>query len=99
MTPRLDPFKVQLKEWLMEDAKLARARRRTGHRLFEGLQTIGYSGAYDSVQRFVRRWKSSNQGPRLTESSMCGPNYIVGTQDSYLKVLNVHMGFMTRSVR
>jgi transposase len=66
--PRLDPFKAQLKEWLMEDAKLARARRRTGHRLFEGLQTIGYGGAYDSVQRFVRRWKSSNQGPKLTEA-------------------------------
>jgi DNA-binding transcriptional ArsR family regulator len=53
--PRLDPFKAQLKEWLMEDAKLARPRRRTGHRLFEGLQTISYGAAYDSVQRFVRR--------------------------------------------
>jgi transposase len=64
--PRLDPFKAQLTQWLIEDAKLTRARRRTGHRLFEGLQAIGYSGAYDSVQRFVRRWKSSNQGPKLT---------------------------------
>ena len=64
----LDPFKAQLTQWQKEDVKLARTRRRTGLRLFEGLQTIVYSGAYDSLQRFVRRWKSSYQGPKLTEA-------------------------------
>ena len=53
--PKLGQFKAQLTAWLEEDAELPRQRRRTGHRLFEGLSAIGYSGAYDSVQRFVKR--------------------------------------------
>ena len=57
--PKFDPFNAQLTQWLVEDAKLTRSRLRSGHRLFEGLQVIGYSGAYDSVQRFGKRWKSS----------------------------------------
>ena len=57
-SPKLGQFEELLTKWLIEEAKLARPRRRTAHRLFEGLQEIGYSGAYDSVQRFVKRWKS-----------------------------------------
>lgn len=68
VAPKLGQFEAQLTQWLVEDAKLTRSRRRSGHRLFEGLQVIGYSGAYDSVQRFVRRWKSSNQGPKLSDA-------------------------------
>lgn len=68
IAPKLGQFEAQLTQWLVEDAKLTRSRRRSGHRLFEGLQIIGYSGAYDSVQRFVRRWKSSNQGPKLSDA-------------------------------
>ena len=66
--PKLGQFKAQLTAWLEEDAKLPRQRRRTGHRLFEGLSTIGYSGAYDSVQRFVKRWQSANHGPKLNDA-------------------------------
>jgi transposase len=36
--------------------------------LFEGLQDLGYGGAYDSVQRFVKRWKTHKHGPRLTDA-------------------------------
>jgi len=67
-SPKLGQFEDQLTKWLEEEAKLARPRRRTAHRLFEGLQEIGYSGAYDSIQRFVKRWKSTNHGPKLTEA-------------------------------
>ena len=66
--PKLGQFKAQLTAWLEEDAKLPRQRRRTGHRLFEGLSAIGYSGAYDSVQRFVKRWQSANHGPKLNDA-------------------------------
>jgi transposase len=66
--PRLGKFEEQLTKWLEEESKLPRPRRRTAHRLFEGLQAIGYMGAYDSVQRFVKRWKSGNHGPKLTEA-------------------------------
>ena len=67
-SPRLGGFEGQLKSWLEEEAKLPKPRRRTAHRLFEGLQEKGYAGAYDSVQRFVKRWKSGHQGPKLTEA-------------------------------
>jgi transposase len=66
--PRLGQFEEQLTKWLEAESKLPRPRRRTAHRLFEGLQAIGYMGAYDSVQRFVKRWKSGNHGPKLTEA-------------------------------
>lgn len=66
--PRLGQFEEQLNLWLIDEAKLPRPRRRTARRLFEGLQVIGYHGAYDSVQRFVKRWKSGNHGPKLTEA-------------------------------
>ena len=45
-----------------------KAQRRTARRLFEGLQIEGYRGAYDSVQRFVRRWKAAKSGPALTQA-------------------------------
>ena len=66
--PKLGPFKEQLTQWLIDDAKLARPRRRCGHRMYEGLQAIGYVGAYDSVQRFVRHWKASTHGPKSTSA-------------------------------
>lgn len=68
LAPKLGEFEVQLTQWLEEEAQLARPRRRSAHRLFEGLQEIGYGGAYDSVQRFVKRWKSRHHGPKLTEA-------------------------------
>ena len=67
-SPKLGPFEEPLTQWLEEEAKLSRSRRRTAYRLFEGLQAIGYGGAYDSVQRFVKRWKSCRHGPKLTEA-------------------------------
>lgn len=66
--PKLGAYEAQLKQWLTEEAALPRPRRRTAHRLFEGLQEIGYNGAYDSVQRFVKRWKSAAHGPKVTEA-------------------------------
>ena len=68
LSPKLGQFEEQLTQWLSDEAKLARPRRRTAHRLFEGLQELGYSGAYDSVQRFVKRWKSAKHGPKLNEA-------------------------------
>ena len=67
-TPKPGPFESQLTQWLVEDAKLAKSRRRNGQRLFEGLQAIVYSGASDSVRRFARRWKSKNHGLKLSDA-------------------------------
>jgi transposase len=55
--PKLGGFEDQLKQWLETDSRLPKKQRRTAQRLFEGLQTEGYQGAYDSVQRFVKLWK------------------------------------------
>lgn len=57
-TPKLGLFIPLLIQWLEMDATLPRKQRRTGQRLFEGLQEEGYEGAVDSVWRFVRKWKA-----------------------------------------
>lgn len=49
--PKLGAYQAQLQQWLEQEVKLPRGRRRTARRLFEGLQERGYAGAYDSVQR------------------------------------------------
>jgi len=67
-SPKFGPFEAQLTQWLVEDSKLTKSRRRNGQRLYEGLQAVGYEGAYDSVQRFVRRWKSRNHSPKLSDA-------------------------------
>ena len=67
-TPRLGAFEATLETWLRVERDLPKAQRRTARRLFEGLQAEGYRGAYDSVQRFVRRWKSVKSGPALTQA-------------------------------
>lgn len=36
--------------------------------MFEGLQAEGYRGAYDSVQRYVQRWKAAKSGPALIDA-------------------------------
>jgi transposase len=57
-------FASQLDAWLLDDSgKLARERR-TGRRLFEGLQALGYTGSYASVQRHARSWRQAHgSGP------------------------------------
>jgi len=66
--PKLGAYQAQLQQWLEQEAKFPRGHRRTARRLFEGLQDTGYAGAYDSVQRFVKHWKLSAQGLRVTEA-------------------------------
>src|SRR6202049_4744506 len=67
-TPMLGAFQETLETWLRTERVLPKAQRRTARRLFEGLQVEGYRGAYDSVQRFVQRWKAAKSGPALTQA-------------------------------
>ncbi|MGP1665554.1 MAG: IS21 family transposase [Rhodanobacter sp.] len=67
-SPKLGQFAEPLTQWLTQESSLSPARRRTARRLFEGLEAIGYAGAYDSVQRFVKRWKLANLSPKLTDA-------------------------------
>ena len=61
-------FQEALEAWLRTERLLPKAQRRTAQRLFEGLQAEGYRGAYDSVQRFVRRWKATKPGAAIAEA-------------------------------
>jgi transposase len=65
-TPMLGAFENTLEAWLRTERLLPKRQRRTARRLFEGLQAEGYRGAYDSVQRYVQRWKAAKSGPALT---------------------------------
>ncbi len=62
-------FKALLADWLKAEAKLPRKQRRTAMRLYEGLVAEGYTGAYDSVQRFVRQWKAENKDAPLPKQA------------------------------
>ena len=57
-SPKLGAFEGQLKDWLQQDGQRPKAQRRSAKRLFEDLQRVGYGGAYDSVQRYVKGWKN-----------------------------------------
>ena len=67
-TPMLGAFQETLEGWLHTEQRLPKPQRRSARRLFEGLQAEGYRGAYDSVQRFVRRWKASQSKGSVTQA-------------------------------
>ncbi|MBS4097060.1 MAG: IS21 family transposase [Sulfuricella sp.] len=60
--PKLGAIQSVLEIWLEQDSRRPKRERRTAQRLFEDLQREGYSGAYDSVQRFVKHWKAQRPG-------------------------------------
>ncbi len=57
---RLGCFEDRLLSWLELEKRKPARERRTAQRLYEGLREEGYEGAYDSVQRYVQRWKRNN---------------------------------------
>lgn len=65
--PQLGPFRERLTAWLETEHQRPVRERRTAMRLFEALQQEGYRGGYDSVRRFVKRWKKT-QRPALTHA-------------------------------
>jgi transposase len=66
--PKLGDFQLLLEKWLETERHLPKAQRRTAQHLFEGLQAEGYRGAYDSIQRFVRKWKGVQSGQSITQA-------------------------------
>jgi transposase len=61
--PKLGEFVARLADWLEQDSRLPRRQRRTARGLYEDLCREGYRGAYDSVQRYVKRWKGQKTAP------------------------------------
>ena len=56
--PKLGDFKEQLLGWLRVEEQLPRKQRCSSKKLYKRLKGIGYQGAYDSVQRFIRKYKN-----------------------------------------
>ena len=55
--PKLGAFENILKELLLAEEKLSKKERSNGMKIFERLQHEGYTGAYDSIQRYIKEFK------------------------------------------
>ena len=64
--PVLGDYVEQLERWLAGDYQLPRRQRRSAQVLYEQLQRDGYTGSYDSVRRYVKRWHEKMRKPSQT---------------------------------
>ena len=55
--PKLGSFTDRLEELLEENLNRPKRRKMTAQRMFEVIQDEGYQGAYDSVQRYAKKWR------------------------------------------
>lgn len=55
--PKLGSYTNRLDELLEENIHRPKRRRMTAQHMFEILQGEGYQGAYDSVQRYAKKWR------------------------------------------
>ena len=60
--PKLEIYKEQLNAALKEDQGKPTKHRRSAQLLFEMLQREGFTGGYDTVRRFVKKWRQQEQG-------------------------------------
>ena len=58
---KLDGFAGKLAQWLKTEAHKPRKQRKTLKRLHVDLCTLGFSGSYDRVAAFARRWRREEQ--------------------------------------
>jgi len=56
--PVLGAYIERLNEILEKEEALPRKARRTGRKVFEVLQLEGYAGGYDSVRRYISKWRT-----------------------------------------
>ena len=64
--PKLGPYETSLLTRLDADAALPRRQQRTAMVLFEEIQREGFLGGYDSVRRYVQKWRQQTQGAPVT---------------------------------
>jgi transposase len=64
--PKLGPYMDTLSERLSSDSSKPKREQRTAQVLFEELQRQGYAGGYDSVRRFVLKWRTNDKGKQST---------------------------------
>ncbi len=64
--PKLGPYEDTLISSLVEDVGKPRREQRTAVVLFEELQRAGFDGGYDSVRRYVHKWRQQSDGCQAT---------------------------------
>lgn len=64
--PKLLPYHELLSEYLTTDTAKPEREQRTAIVLFEELQRQGFEGGYDSIRRYVRKWREGEEGRKIT---------------------------------
>ena len=64
----LDTFAPKLALWLQTDSKKNRKQRRNLRQMHADLVALGYTGSYDRVAAFARKWRQDQQ----EEARTCG---------------------------
>lgn len=62
--PKLAPYQEMLTSYLDADASKPPKEQRTAIVLYEELQRQGFEGGYDSVRRYVQKWRNNEAGRR-----------------------------------
>lgn len=57
----LDPYAVKLTQWLKLEASRNRKQRRNLKQLYSDLVSLGFTGSYDRVTAFARKWRQAQQ--------------------------------------
>ncbi|QGX38415.1 IS21 family transposase [Permianibacter aggregans] len=57
----LDDYEPTLTSWLFRESRRHRKQRRTVRQLHRDLVALGYTGSYDRVAAFARRWRQSQE--------------------------------------
>lgn len=63
---KLDGYASQLSEWLKKEAGRPRKQRQTLKQLHAELSSLGFTGSYDRVAAFARRWRQEEQANAKT---------------------------------
>lgn len=63
---KLDPYAEKLAAWLKTEAAKSRKQRRTLKQLHGDLVALGYTGSYNRVAAFARKWRVERQREQQT---------------------------------
>lgn len=58
---KLNEFEELLMSWLQRESRRPRKQRKTVKNLYEDLLPLGYSGSYDRVAAFARKWRETQR--------------------------------------
>lgn len=63
---KLDDYAEQLEGWLKIESRKGRKQRRRVKQLYRDLVSLGYTGSYDRVAAYARRWRQAQQTTERT---------------------------------